>query len=769
MKTEMLPPRKRFLIFTATVSLLARLASEGQEPQDLNEGGYVLEEFVVEAESLKDKGRRKNWGDPTAVPPLREPLPVEQPSGSEEPEETTPSFGSPSATALSGEELQRALKVTLGETLAGQPGISASSYSPGVSRPIIRGLDGFRVATLIDGLGTMDLSQESPDHGVSIDTGLADALEIYRGPSALRFGSGAIGGAVNTVTRLRPTLAPEGDWETALSAGYDSQGNGFRGSAGAQLADGLWAVSVFGSHQQAGDISIPGNAWTQEYEELVQPRIFLSDSQERGTVLLPNPRRTLPNSFHESATRSVGLTFGSPDSLQVGVSFAQFTSNYGIPYFFDGDETGLFGQTSIETELNRVDADLSYNPQGRWGPFSKLSLRAASGWYDQSENFDGIGKDEGTNFASVEFERQSTEVRLELFNGEEDSCLTGVSGIHFATNRLDARRFVLQVDGTDDTVLEEQATGFYTTQRLAWQELSLELGIRGESGEVSSDTGNVIAEQVDSLSQSLSLGWETKRIPFLTSFGIHYTASLSERAPSAVERYAFWSNEALGNFIIGGDIAAFIFRDVDGALENEEARHEEISITADWGWGSGILTGYDTQFDNFIFLESRAGLGFQSTAVYVGREARIRGLEGLAEFPLWENQSGERRLELAVSGDWIVGQDETRDQELPRMPAPRAGTTLSYQSPAWGLYLDLRRSFGSGTTPQTPIPEFATDSYTLVNAGVSWRPSWSDDTLQLSLRGTNLLNSEIREHTSFRKDTSPQPGIGVSLDARWNF
>ena len=145
-----------------------------------------------------------------------------------------------------------------------------------------------------------------------------------------------------------------------------------------------------------------------------------------------------------------------------------------------------------------------------------------------------------------------------------------------------------------------------------------------------------------------------------------------------MERYAFWSNEALGNFIIGGDIAGFIFGDIEGPLENEEATHHEISVTADWGWGNAIVTGYDTHFDNFIFLELRPGVGFQPTATYVGREARIRGLEGLARFMLWEGKGSGQKVELEVSGDWVVGQDVTcllytspspRDQRGSRMPS----------------------------------------------------------------------------------------------------
>jgi len=45
-------------------------------------------------------------------------------------------------TVLEGEELVRAREATLGETLAGQPGITSSHFGAGASRPIIRGMDG---------------------------------------------------------------------------------------------------------------------------------------------------------------------------------------------------------------------------------------------------------------------------------------------------------------------------------------------------------------------------------------------------------------------------------------------------------------------------------------------------------------------------------------------------------------------------------------------------------------------------------------------------
>ena len=733
------------------------LVEVGEDWKLSEEGVYLLEEVEVVGEYVEE-----------AVEKEPEPIVVEE----VEVDEEELLFGTASTSTLDGAELQRAIRGTLGDTLAGQPGVSASSYSAGASRPIIRGLDGFRVATLLDGLGTLDLSQDSPDHGVAVDPAQAKAIEIYRGPSALRFGSGAIGGAVNTVTRLRPELVPEGEIATLFSAGYNSQGNGTQFGIGAKVADGAWAFNIYNGERRAGDLSIPGNAWTDDYIRIVRPRVQTNDG---NVILLDSPEGTLENSFSESESRSLGVTFGSPDTFQLGVSVSQFNSDYGIPFFFDLTETGRpFGQSSISTELTRLDSELLVVPEEPWGPFSKLSFRFASGQYDHVESFEGLNLgdlvlDEGTDSVSIIFDRESTEVRLELHNGGEDSFLKGVSGVNLALNRLFSRRFVPLIEGSDDALLRQESSGFYTTQKLTWGDWSLEAGLRGEFGTVSSQTTGFIEEETSTLSQALTLNWETDRIPGLVNFGAHFTASLTERAPSVVERYAFWNNEALGLLVIGGDFGSLFVRDIEGPLEIEKARHLELSVTADWGWGNALFTAYETDFDNFIFLEQQANLGFGATAIYVGREALIRGLEGKAQFSLWESSGSDRKLELEVAGDWVTGQDLTLNDELPRLPAPKLGTTLTYQSSNWDAYIELRRSFGSGSTRQLPVPEFPTDPYTLLNAGITWRSDWLGSSFEMSLRGTNLLNEEIREHTSFRKDTSPQPGRGVSVEARWQF
>jgi len=283
-----------------------------------------------------------------------------------------------------------------------------------------------------------------------------------------------------------------------------------------------------------------------------------------------------------------------------------------------------------------------------------------------------------------------------------------------------------------------------------WQ---LEVGARQEFSRVSRDDADLESEN-NTFSASATLGWETEDIAGFDRFGIKLTASSTERAPSVIERFAEWGNEAIGVELFGGDLTG-------DSLDNEEATHVELSFNADWSWGNGVVTVYQTDFDNFIFIEEPNN-GTEE-ADYVGRAAKIYGAEALVNFPLWDRSLTNESLVLEVSGDWLRGSDETLDQELPRSPTPRIGGALLYNAEVFDSFFELKHSFDSGNTP---AEELSTDSYTLLNAGVTWKP---EGIFTFSFRVNNILDEDIREHTSFRKDTAPLPGRGASFSMNWDY
>ncbi len=78
---------------------------------------------------------------------------------------------------------------TLGDVLFAKPGITGSSFAPGAaSRPIVRGLDTYRVRIQENGIGSSGVSELGEDHAVPLDPLAAERVEVVRGPATLALG-----------------------------------------------------------------------------------------------------------------------------------------------------------------------------------------------------------------------------------------------------------------------------------------------------------------------------------------------------------------------------------------------------------------------------------------------------------------------------------------------------------------------------------------------------------------------------------------------------
>ena len=675
-------------------------------------------------------------------------------------EEALLRFAGASSSTLEGIELEQNLRATLGETLASQPGVSASAYSPAVSRPIIRGFEGNRVLTLLDGLNTFDLSQNSPDHGILIEPLFAKAIDIHRGPSSLLYGNTAIGGVVNTRTRFIPEVGEEDLFDFRGLIGFESQGNGWQEANAITVQKGQIAITASQSLRQSGDVVIPGTARTALYDEVFQPRLLIPG---QGEVSIPNPTGTLSNSAFESETSSVGIRIGSEEHLSFGLTYGRFSTDYGIPFFFSGDSTDFFGTTDISANLSRADAHLTYTPPSGWGPFNRLQLRFGIGDYDQEEVFVGEGRDEGISFLETAFDRRTTEARLELYNGSSDTLLEGIIGAQYLADRLISDRLLIPPPQNVrlDATLRNEGLGFFVNQKLRFGNWTLEAGSRAERTTTSLEEPGNPAFVVDDIatSNALSLTYDQEDFYFLDKVQFSLTGSLTSRLPTSTERNALWENGALGRFIIGGDL--------DGVpLNAEESQGVEFVVYGQKGASEFSVTSYYYDFSNYIFLEDQF-LSFSPTAVFVEAPALFWGFE--AEWTQHLIQEEDRTLDLKVVADLARSENQNTNEPIPRTPAARLGGSLRYQSKHWDFFLDANHYFAVTEDDVTQLQELPTEAYTLVNAGFSYRPGNDPGNLQLSIRFNNLLDADARSHTSFRKDTSPQPGFGTSVDLRYQF
>jgi len=161
-------------------------------------------------------------------------------------------------TTIETVELAPKAAPSLGEVLNRQPGIAMRSFGPGTTRPVVRGYDGDRVLILQDGIRTGSVSSQSGDHGEPIDATSLERVEVVRGPATLLYGSNAIGGVVNAISRhdlihQHPHEGLKG-YVTGLAGNANANAGG---SAGLEYGTGNWMLWGSGGGQRTGEYNTP--------------------------------------------------------------------------------------------------------------------------------------------------------------------------------------------------------------------------------------------------------------------------------------------------------------------------------------------------------------------------------------------------------------------------------------------------------------------------------------------------------------------------------
>ena len=117
-------------------------------------------------------------------------------------------FESPQALSFLTRSMVRDMSPTvIGDALQTLPGVDNSKDSPWEQRVVLRGLSGQRVLVLMDGM-PMNSARGNGPHPSLVPAALVDRVEVVRGPSAVAYGSDAIGGVLNLITRQPVTGAP---------------------------------------------------------------------------------------------------------------------------------------------------------------------------------------------------------------------------------------------------------------------------------------------------------------------------------------------------------------------------------------------------------------------------------------------------------------------------------------------------------------------------------------------------------------------------------
>lgn len=154
--------------------------------------------------------------------------------------------------------------------------------------------------------------------------------------------------------------------------------------------------------------------------------------------------------------------------------------------------------------------------------------------------------------------------------------------------------------------------------------------------------------------------------------------------------------------------------------------------------------------------------------VYSQRDATFRGGEVQAQFDATPLGTGM----LGVDGQYdIVHATFADGTNVPRIPPQRIGGGVYWRSPDWFVRVGLLHAFAQN---RTAALETTTDGYNLLKAEISHtkRLAPSDvgpREVTFGIVGNNLLNDDVRNSVSFKKDEVLLPGLNVRFFASMRY
>jgi hemoglobin/transferrin/lactoferrin receptor protein len=140
---------------------------------------------------------------------------------------------------------------TLTDLFRGQTGLDVSGVGLSQVRPVIRGQLGQRILLLADG-ERLNNSRRQQDFGEIpglLDVSTIDRVEVVRGPASVLYGSDAIGGVINVITRTPDLEGLHG----AAGARYSSADAQRRVFGTAEGRSGRWGFLLGAAARRADD------------------------------------------------------------------------------------------------------------------------------------------------------------------------------------------------------------------------------------------------------------------------------------------------------------------------------------------------------------------------------------------------------------------------------------------------------------------------------------------------------------------------------------
>jgi len=642
-------------------------------------------------------------------------------------------------SVLRGERLFERTQGTLGDTLDGLPGVRADTFGGGATRPVIRGQTAPRVKVLSDSATLLDASDISPDHAVTSEPFLIERVEVLRGPATLLYGSGAIGGVVNVLDRKIASTLPERalSGAVALRGATVSREKAAMAALTARAGEHL-VLHLEGTTRDADDYRVP------DFDE-----------------------RRADGTRAKSSSGSAGLSWVGEDGY-LGLAYSYRDDDYGLPghnHEYEGCHPHGSALHCGEHEEEEGEHDHDHEHEHEAIPMIALLSRRVDLRGEIRAPLAGVERirvrASHTDYQHDELEEE--EVATSFLNDGYEARVEvqhvplmgwrGVVGAQYSDTKFSAlgEEAFLPVTKSDNL-------GLFVVEHYELNEAwHLEAGVRQEWQKHRPVNDERDRPKFSDSATSLSAAaiWEVAPEYFLT-----LSAARSERLPHAQELYARGVHLATNTYECGLIPHPLTCGGAENnaGLGTETSRNVGLSLRKAAGNVTFDVGGFHNSVDDYIYARTLDQFEDFRLIKYTQGDARFSGLEAEATYRITPN------FAATVFGDYVRAK-LTHGENLPRIPAARLGTRLNA---SMGNYRGELEYYHVNEQDDIADYEVTTPGYDMLNLTVSYG-AIDGQGLSVYLRGTNLLDEQIWNHSSFLANVVPLPGRSLNAGMRFAF
>ena len=602
-------------------------------------------------------------------------------------------------------DLRLAPAQSLGQTLEHLPGLRNLSTGNGIGKPVIRGLTSNRVLVLENG-SRVESQQWGDEHGPNVEAADAARVEVLRGPQSVLYGSDALGGVVNVITRAVPDALDRPAFADAtVAAGFSSNGTAPEASLGAEGASGRFGWRLGASGRTSDDIRAPGGDLANSGAGNYNLRAAAGWHASWGTLGGDVAWRDEKVEIHEDPAEEPGAT----PFQRIGDFRARGTVNLAI----GSSRIDLIGgwQQNRRREFEEAGAE-----------DVALGLTSGTGTLEAHLHHAPLGPAVGTVGLSLTHTGVNT-FGEELLVPESRDLGVGL----FAFEQAEAGAFTFTAGARFDArALEVDAEPG--------------LGNGDDERDWTAVTGSVGA-----------LWRVAEPVALVLNLGRGY------RAPSAFELYANGVHEGTIRFERG-----------NAALEEETSLNADLALRVQTGTLNAEAGVFHNRVDNYIYPDP-TGLVDPGSDLqiydYVQGDARLVGVEAALDV----HPSAWLHLRAGADytrGD-NLDTDQPLPFVAPFRAQLTARAELGARGSLQDWYVWLG---GEGNARQERLDpdDVAPPGYGLLNAGFGFRISGGSP-IEVDVIGRNLLDHSYRSFLSRYKLYADDPGRNVTVRVRTAF